>query len=256
MATWGRRDRRFIAGQSTFPSLLTGEISLLWRRLQLIKFSIIMALVTTAGSGRKSGLQAKVTGAVMALVVLCAGFGCASTPPQTVSAVRVEPGVQQLNAGDVIRISFPGAPNLDETQTIRRDGKVNLQMIGEIVAADKTPSALEQDLIVAYSGKLLSKEIKVTVISSSFAVYVTGAVMKPGKIQPDRAVTVLDAIMEAGGFDHTRANMKEVRVIRQIDGHLENHTLDLKAVLEGRTREPFYLRAHDTVLVPEKFSWF
>jgi polysaccharide export outer membrane protein len=213
-----------------------------------------MALVPTAGSKRKWFLQAIPTG--LALLALLAMSGCASAPVATPSAVTVDPAVQQLSAGDVIRISFPGAQNLDETQQIRRDGKVNLYMIGEVVAADKTPAMLEKDLLEAYSSQLLSKEIKVTVVSSSFAVYVSGAVMRPGKIAPDRALTALDAIMEAGGFDTARANMKEVRILRQVGGKLETHILDLKAVLEGRDNQPFYLRSHDSIFVPEKFSWF
>jgi len=214
----------------------------------------IMSFFPTTGSSRKWFFQAIPTGlAVMALLVMS---GCASAPVATPSAVTVDPAVQQLSAGDVIRISFPGAQNLDETQQIRRDGKVNLYMIGEVVAADKTPAMLEKDLLQAYSGQLLSKEIKVTVVSSSFAVYVSGAVMRPGKIAPDRALTALDAIMEAGGFDTARANMKEVRILRQVGGKLETHILDLKAVLEGRDNQPFYLRSHDSIFVPEKFSWF
>lgn len=215
-----------------------------------------MAIVTATGSALKSGSRARVARALFATFALALITGCSTRPAQTVSAIRVEPTVQQLNAGDVIRISFPGAQNLDTTQQIRRDGKVNLYMIGEVTAADKTPDTLERELVQAYSKELLSKEIKVTVVSSSFAVYVTGAVVRPGKILPDRAVTALDAIMEAGGFDNTRANTREVKVLRQVDGQIENHTLDLRAVMEGRQTQPFYLRSHDVVIVPEKFSWF
>lgn len=215
-----------------------------------------MAFVIAAGAARKSDYRAATGRALLALLALGFISGCATPPPQTVSAVRVEPTVQQLNSGDVIRISFPGAQNLDTTQQIRRDGKINLYMIGEVTAADKTPDTLERELVQAYSKELLSKEIKVTVVSSSFAVYVTGAVVRPGKILPDRAVTALDAIMEAGGFDTTKANTREVKVLRQVNGQIENHTLDLKAVMEGRQTQPFYLKSHDVVIVPEKFSWF
>src|SRR5690606_33146619 len=105
-----------------------------------------------------------------------------------------------------------------------------------------TPAELEKELITAYGNELITKEVKVTVVSSSFAVYVTGAVMAPGKIHPDRAVTVLDAIMEAGGFDHSRANMRAVRVLRTVDGKVETLVFDMKAVLEGRSDDVFYLR--------------
>ena len=80
--------------------------------------------------------------------------------------------------------------------------------------------------------------------------------MKAGKIMPPRAVTVLDAIMEAGGFDEAKANKKAVRVIRQEGNQVKNYYINMKAVLEGAESEPFYLQAHDHVYVPEKVSWF
>lgn len=182
---------------------------------------------------------------------------CSSRPPSAGVPANVPLDVQTLSAGDVIKITFPGTPSMrEETQQIRRDGKVNLTIIGEVKATDKTPAQLEDELVKAYASQLTSKEIKVTVISSSFAVYVGGAVMKPGKIMPERALTVLDAIMEAGGFDETRANKKTVRVIRQEGGQVKNYYVNMKEVLEGVQTEPFYLKAHDVVYVPEKISWF
>ena len=188
---------------------------------------------------------------VMAFVGACVSPSALTPPP-----ARTAPDVQTLNPGDVVKISFPGAQNLDTTQQIRRDGRINLYMIGEIKAADKSPADFEKELVQAYSSQLVSKEIKVTVITSSFAVFVTGAVVKPGKIMPDRALTAFDAIMEAGGFDSAKANAKEVRVIRQEDGQTKTYTLNLKAVLDGASGEPFYLKSHDVIYVPEKISWF
>lgn len=193
-------------------------------------------------------------------VLVWAGLGlggCASTPPTSIPpAAKIAPDKQILNAGDVVKISFPGAQNLDTTQQIRRDGRLNLYMIGEVKAADMTPAELERDLVQAYSSQLLSKEIKVTVVSSSFAVFVTGAVVRPGKISSDRALTAFDAIMEAGGFDGSRANTKEVRVVRQEEGQTKTYTLNLKTVLDGGQVEAFYLKSYDSVYVPEKISWF
>jgi polysaccharide biosynthesis/export protein len=182
---------------------------------------------------------------------------CNSTPKSSGIPAEVATDVQTLSEGDVIKIAFPGTPSMrEETQQIRRDGKVNLTIIGEVKATGKTPAQLEEELVKAYSAQLTSKEVKVTVVASAFAVYVGGAVMKPGKIMPERALTALDAIMEAGGFDHTRANMKAVRVIRQEDGVVKNYYVNMKAVLEGADTKPFYLKSHDVVFVPEKISWF
>ena len=182
-------------------------------------------------------------------------LGCA-TKPQSAMPTKVTPDVQTLNSGDVIRITFPTTGNLDDTQTIRRDGRINLKLIGEVKVVDKTPAELERELLEAYASQLVSKEITVTVVSSTITVYVSGAVMKQGKVTADRALTAFDAIMEAGGLDQTRAKPKDVKVIRQEDGQVKTYRVDMKAVLEGTATEPFYLKPYDTVVVPEKISWF
>ena len=66
----------------------------------------------------------------------------------------------------------------------------------------------------------------------------------------------IDAIMEAGGFDKTKADMRAVVVVRQENGQTTNYTLNLQQVLEGTQKNPFYLKPFDTVYVPDKFSWF
>jgi polysaccharide export outer membrane protein len=201
-------------------------------------------------------LGSSIAATLLAVITLFPA-GCSSTPKSSGIPVNVPTDVQTLSEGDVIRITFPGTPSMrEETQTIRRDGKINLTIIGEVKAIERTPAQLEKELSEAYGAHLTSKEVKVTVIASAFAVYVGGAVLKAGKIMPPRAVTVLDAIMEAGGFDEARANKKAVRVIRQEGNQVKNYYINMKAILEGATSEPFYLQAHDVVYVPEKVSWF
>jgi polysaccharide biosynthesis/export protein len=161
-----------------------------------------------------------------------------------------------LSEGDVLKIAFPGSPNLDNTQPIRRDGKISLQLAGEITASGKTPSALEKEIADAYGSQLLNKEVSVTVISSSISVFVTGAVLNPHKVISDHPITALEAIMEAGGFDYSKADLKDVRVIRYEKDRQHTYQLNLKLAMEGKQSEPFPLKPYDIVYVPERFTWF
>ena len=52
-----------------------------------------------------------------------------------------------LGGGDVLNIRFPLAPELDETQTVRPDGIITLQYIGDVNVIGKTPSELKSELI-------------------------------------------------------------------------------------------------------------
>jgi polysaccharide export outer membrane protein len=190
--------------------------------------------------------------------------GCESAPSSSTVEQSVvdkashgkEAEVLVLREGDDVRISFPGAPNLDTTQRVRTDGRITLSMVGEVMAAGMTPSELEKKLLELYSTQLVSKEVTVTVVSSTFTVFVTGAVSKPGKIVADHPISALEAVMEAGGFDATKADMRAVRVVRVQDGVTKNYIVNLKLALEGGQSEPFYLKRSDIVYVPEKFSWF
>lgn len=162
-----------------------------------------------------------------------------------------------LREGDVVRVSFPGAPKLNTApQAIRRDGRISLPLVGEVTAAGKTPAQLESELTKLYASQLVVKAVTVNVESATFSVYVTGAVLKPGRVDSNRPITALEAIMEAGGFDYSKANLKAVTVTRTAGERVEHFTLDLKRVLTGQDSEPFYLKPSDIVFVPERFVWF
>jgi len=161
-----------------------------------------------------------------------------------------------LREGDVLKISFPGSPNLDTTQTIRRDGKITLQLAGEITATGMSPSDLEKEIAKAYGSQLISKEVSVTVVASYIPVFVTGAVLSPHKVVADHPITALEAIMEAGGFDYAKANLKDVRVIRYENDRAHTYFLNMKLVMQGKQTDPFYLQPFDIIYVPERFSMF
>ena len=135
-------------------------------------------------------------------------------------------------------------------------GKLRLPLIGEVDAAGSTSSALEERLTGLYASRLPTKQVVVEVENSSFPVYVTGMVMHPGKILSDHPISTIEAVMEAGGFDYTKANLKSVTVIRRENNMMKNYKLDLKAVLAGRQSELFELKPNDIVYVPERFVVF
>ena len=156
-----------------------------------------------------------------------------------------------LREGDTVIITFPGSPNLNATQQIRRDGKIDLQLVGEVMAAGRTPAELEKELLKLYEPQLVLKQVSVTLQSSSYPVFVSGSVVKPGKIMAERPLSDLEAIMEAGGFDPAKADMRNVIVFRHENGQVKRYKRNLKRVLEKKG-QLFYLRPGDIIYVPEK----
>ena len=197
--------------------------------------------------------------AVLALVALAFVISsCQSPSPPPGSSLNMleasipsMPGI--LREGDIIQITFATSTNLNTAQRIQMDGNVSLQFVNNVRAAGKTPLEFAQSLEKLYQAHLRGMEpITVSVISNAAAVYVTGAVLRPGRIPLERPLTVLDAVMEAGGVDNTRAKLSGVTVLRVENGQRVSRRVNLKHALEGRDASLFYLKPFDTVYVPEK----
>jgi len=177
----------------------------------------------------------------------------APTAPQDAQPNKPE-GIL-LREGDMVRVSFPGAPTLNTAQQIRRDGSITLQMVGEFKIAGLTTIEAEKELIKLYGRYLQVKEVTVALESSTFSVYVTGAVLRPGKITSDRPLSAMEAVVEAG-IDYSKANLKRVRIVRTEKGRSEYHILNLRDPLFGKAGVPFDLKPSDIIYVPERFTWF
>ena|SRR5688572_7873877 len=211
------------------------------------------------------GCWAKVRGArlfaALGLVALCwMSTGCQSpvgTYPMDSSlnvidsSVRSMPGI--LREGDVIQISFASSTNLNTVQRIQLDGYISLQFVNRIQAAGQTPMELASALEKLYEPQLRGREqVTVTLVTSATVVYVAGAVLRPGKLPMDRPWTLLEAIMEAGGVDHSRAKLSAVTVLRAEGGRRVARRFNLKHVLEGSDASLFYVKPFDVIYVPEK----
>ncbi|MGA2958620.1 MAG: polysaccharide biosynthesis/export family protein [Thermodesulfobacteriota bacterium] len=180
-------------------------------------------------------------------------LGCAAVQPAKSPAEMAtlpEPRLT-LGPGDVLEVKFFYNPELNESQTVRPDGKIALQLIGEVDVREKTPSELKEELVKAYTGQLRIAEVAVIVRSFiNRRVYVGGDVTRPGVIEMPRRITALEAIMMAGGFDYRRAEVSNVVIIRHKDGKRYGCSLDFRDALKGKEFQPFYLEPEDIIYVP------
>ena len=192
--------------------------------------------------------------ALMSAVVLVSVsfLGCQTSQP----SVRAEGPPARvpyiLASGDTVTIAFIGAPELNQQQRIRPDGKLNLPLVGEVRAAGKSVAQLQQDLTRLYEPQLKNTSVQVGLLNTAAAVYVTGAVNGPRKVVLDRPMTALEAIMEAGGFVRGLANTKKVLLVRQSNGRHETQTLDLSPGALSRQTGVVFLQPYDMIIVQER----
>ncbi|HME43114.1 MAG TPA: polysaccharide biosynthesis/export family protein [Syntrophorhabdales bacterium] len=121
----------------------------------------------------------------------------------------------KIQYGDQLDIKFLYNPELNENLPVRPDGRITLQLVGDLMVVDMTPTQLAEALKTRYAAEIRKPEI--TVIVRQFAaqkVFVDGEVGRPGLLQLVGPMKVSQAIAQSGGFGYD-ARKKEVVVIRQ-----------------------------------------
>ncbi len=162
-----------------------------------------------------------------------------------------EPAPYVLQAGDEIEVRAFNIPELQDTVSIRPDGKVSLLLVDEVEAAGLTTSQLDEILTARYSQFYIEPRITVIVRSfSSQVVYVGGEVNSPGLIPLQGNLTVTGAVFRAGGFRDT-GKMKSVVLLRNA-GKPEPAflTVNMKEILTEGAPD-VVLRPFDVVFVPK-----
>lgn len=197
----------------------------------------------------------KLCGYIIYILLVGVVLGCQPKVKQLgLPETKASPPRVTLEAGDVVEIKFFYTPELNETQTVRPDGKIALQLVGEVEVEGKTPADVRAELLDLYAHYLKDPEIAVIVRSLlNRRVFVGGKVMTPGVVEMPGKLTVLEAIMQAGGFDTREAEVRNVVVIRHKDGQRYGYSVNLEPALTNTSdgTEPFYLEPQDIVYVPQ-----
>jgi protein involved in polysaccharide export with SLBB domain len=191
------------------------------------------------------------TSFISILTFFAFAVGCQTETKSTALSGQAEPPKHLVLApGDVVKLTFSSAPELNQSQKIRADGKLSLPLIGEVDAAQKTVGQLQGELVQLYKPQLKTPEVTVSLEGSVTTVTVSGAVAKPGRLTFERPTTVFQAIMEAGG-PNEYGTLRRVRLHRIVNGVQKSQIFDLQGMLRGEDTKPFYVRDGDIIYVPQ-----
>lgn len=159
-----------------------------------------------------------------------------------------------LQLGDVLEIKHFHNPELNELLPIRPDGRISLELVGEVQAAGLPVSDLRAILMQRYAKYV--REPEVAIIVKEFGgnrVFIGGEVTQPGVLQTNGQLTVLQAIFQAGGYLPS-AELRNVVVLRnQGTATPAFLTFDLKESLTkpGEHMNDALLRPYDIVFLPK-----
>ncbi len=191
-------------------------------------------------------------GVVGIAVLGCEGKSKALPADKAPPVAALQPS--KLGPGDELEIKFYYAPELNLQQRIRSDGKISLQLVGDVDAAGKTPEELDAALQSAFAKHLKYPELSVIVRGMySRRVLVTGEVLRPGPMEMPAQMSLMEAIGYSGGFNLVTANIKQVIISRDNadgSGKRTGYVVNMKDEYAGAITTPFMLQPTDIVIVP------
>ncbi len=177
------------------------------------------------------------------------------TPPLIIDEPKamlpLPPAEYRMQVGDELHVKFYYNNELNEQVTVRPDGRISLQLVGQLMAAGFTPSELTAALKQRYSTELANPEV--TIIVRKFEaqkIFVDGEVQKPGIIPINGTMTVMQSIASAGGMKQT-GRMQDILLIRKAGNKPIVLPVNLRKALNGEAGHDIFLQSYDIVYVPK-----
>lgn len=124
-----------------------------------------------------------------------------------------------LGAGDVVKVSVYGSPDLTLETRIAEDGKLAYPLIGDVQVEGLEPPAVERKIasMLAAGGYLKRPQVNLLVVSmQSQQVSVLGNVMRPGRYPMEGRRSLLDVLALAGGINPEGGDVAVI--VRKRDG--------------------------------------
>ena len=163
--------------------------------------------------------------------------------------------VYRVAPPDKLRIVAPKVKEIDgQTAVIRSDGKISINMVGELDVNNLTPAEISEMIVRKLSKYYKSDSIDVSVQVAEFksrVYYVMGQVVTPG-VKPYTGTDTIVKIIADAKLNEQAWPQKVVIVRPNEDVAIKQRvTVDMKAMFEhGKATQNFLIEPGDVVYIP------
>lgn len=197
----------------------------------------------------------------LALCLLLMLAGCATAPGSS-EAPKLNADAQavsqyHIGVDDQLQISVWHNPDLSVSVPVRPDGRITVPLIGDVEAGGKTPeqvAAEVKDKLQAYVRDPQVAVILTELRSHEYLsrVRVTGAVRTPVSLPYRQGMTVLDAVLAAGGTTEFAA-ADRTELYRKDGTTTQSYAVRLDKILQqGQLTTNYPVQPGDVVTVPQR----
>jgi polysaccharide export outer membrane protein len=164
------------------------------------------------------------------------------------AALPVDEKTYQIGAQDVLSILVIGEKDYSGQYLVRPDGRISMPFINEVVAAGRTPEELAKDITERLTEWLKKPQVSVALVAvKSKKYFINGEVLKPGEYDLIVPTTVMEGLVQSGGFREF-ANQKDIRVLR--DGAKTVLRFNFQEMLKGKNlKQNVLLQPGDIIVV-------
>ena len=186
--------------------------------------------------------------------------GCATTsgtaaPPPAQSSLTKD--VYRSGVDDIVQVSVWRNPELGITVPVRPDGMISVPLVGDVTAGGRTPAEVSEDIQKKLSTFVRDPQVAVILTDLRSHEYlsrvrVTGAVRQPISIPFRPGMTVLDAVLAAGGVTEFAASDRSDLYRKNAD-ETQTYPVRLDRILNrGDLSTNYPVAPGDVITVPER----
>ena len=156
---------------------------------------------------------------------------------------------------DVLDITVWKNADLSKTVQVRPDGRISLPLLGDVAAVSRTSAQLTEEISTRLKSYMENPTVSIVVKEvNSYAIFVLGEVVRPGRYPLKSKTTLLQAVTLASGFTPVASRNKIVIFRFAKDG---DPLMKIKAsyddiVLRDGINQNIELKPGDTIVVPSE----
>jgi polysaccharide export outer membrane protein len=199
----------------------------------------------------------------LALAFLFFAAGCArdnTLPTADISSATASyagTSDYRIGPGDMLSVVVWHNPDLTSQVPVRPDGRISMPLVGDVVAAGKTPMNLADELKDKL--KPFIKDPLVTVTPTQFVgpfarqIRVIGEAVQPRAISFSSNMTLLDVMISVGGLTRYAAGDRAV-IVRVENGVQKTYHVHLDSLIrDGDVSQNVAVQPGDILIIPQRF---
>jgi len=149
-------------------------------------------------------------------------------------------------------------PDLSVSVPVRPDGRITVPLIGDVIAGGRTPEQVSAEIKDKLQSYIRDPQVAVILVALRSNEYlsrvrVTGAVRSPISIPYRQGMTVLDAVLAAGGITEFAAPDRTELYRKGDGGSSTSYSVHLEKILQkGDLANNYPVQPGDVITVPQR----